>query len=168
LGAIVGHELVHGFDNNGRLYDGEGVLRQWWTNESIARFDNRSQCIVDEYSAMFIRQNNSGGFIDGELTLGENIADVGGVHMSYLAYRTWLATQSHLDQMASDRLFFKSFAELWCIQESPQFLQTSLLDVHSPFPARVNGPLQMFPQFAQAYSCPAGSAMNPEEKCFLY
>ena len=172
LGVIIGHELTHGFDNNGRLFDGEGRMEQWWTDTSINAFHNQTQCIVDQYSSMFIRQANSGGFINGELTLGENIADFGGVHFAYQAFRNWLST-SHpswtTEQLqASDQEFFTAYGQLWCTQSSVQSLQANLMDVHSPYPARINGPLQMFPPFALAYRCAVGTAMNPSTQCFVY
>ena len=172
IGVIIGHELSHGFDNDGRLFDGEGKMQQWWTNTSISNFNNQTQCLVDQYSSMFIRQGNSGGFVDGELSLGENIADFGGVHFAYLAYRNWMSTSqlswTEEQLQASDREFFTAYGQLWCTQSSPESLKVNLMDVHAPYPARINGPLQMFPPFAEAYGCPVGTPMNPSTQCFVY
>ena len=147
-------------------------MEQWWTSASINSFNYQTQCIVDQYFSMFIRQANSGGFIDGELTLGENIADFSGVHFAFQAYRNWVSASQPLwttEQLqASDRDFFTAYGQLWCTQSSPQSLQANLMDVHSPYPARINGPLQMFPHFAEAYGCPVGSPMNPSNQCFVY
>ncbi|CAG5098011.1 Similar to Endothelin-converting enzyme homolog (Locusta migratoria) [Cotesia congregata] len=150
IGAILGHELTHGFDNDGRHYDSQGNLRQWWSNETI-----------DQY-------------VDGELTLNENIADNGGLHEAVLAYRRWKAHHGQepylpgFTYLSHEQLLFLGFAHLWCEDYSPKSLKWMLRDSHSPGHVRLKAVLTNSKEFSDAWKCPVGSPMNPLEKCRVW
>ena len=170
FGTVVGHELTHGFDDQGQQYDPQGNLRKWWDNASTAQFNDRKKCFVNQYSGYKI----FGHHVNGSLTLGENLADSGGLKTSYQAYKNHLekeGTQASLPGLkyTPDQLFFVAFAQLWCSNFTPEYIATSLLtNPHSPGPFRVNGTLVNSPEFAEAYKCPKGSPMNPTDKCLMW
>lgn len=172
LGVVVGHELTHGFDDQGQRYDKNGILEPWWTNASVKAFDERKECFVKQYSEyeMF------GYHINGSLTLGENIADNGGVKSAYQAYED-VAKKSQmkqpslpgLTQYTPEQLLFINFGQVWCSLFTPEAISVSTkVDPHSPGPFRVIGSLVNDPQFASAFQCSSGSTMNPEEKCLMW
>ena len=185
LGMIVGHELSHGFDDEGRRYDTLGELRGWWTDQSGARFKEKADCFAEQYGNMTVDTSSGPERINGRLTLGENIADNAGLTLAYHAFiHRNLTTTQHDNQqtrfhqlqsalrppLASEQqLFFLSFAQDWCQRITPAFAHAALqADVHSPAVARVNGPLQNMVEFADAFQCPVRSAMNPSKRCVLY
>jgi predicted metalloendopeptidase len=154
-GMVVGHEMTHGFDNSGRLFDGVGAYRNWWSNASAAEFDARAQCLVDQYSGYSV----AGMHVDGEQTLGENIADNGGIGIAFDTYRR-VATSAEplVSGLTNDQLFFVAFAQTWCeVALDIAYWQQILVDAHSPAPFRVLGPLSNLPAFAQAFQCSASS-----------
>lgn len=170
IGMVVGHELTHGFDDDGRKFDAEGRLRDWWTADSAAAFEQRAECVADMYSAYEVQP---GYFVNGRLTLGENIADMGGIKLSYAAFRSSAAgsatSHSLLPTFTDDQLFFVAFAQTWCGLTRPETERVRLAtDPHSPPRFRVNGPLSSLPAFAQAFSCPVGSAMRPAQQCDVW
>jgi len=176
IGMVMGHELTHGFDDQGCQYNGTGELVNWWPQSVVDQFKNRTRCIAEQYSKFLVPySSNEGDYVNGNLTLGENIADNGGIHLAHNAYQAYFAKKQAEPlpptnpPISGDQFFFLSFAQNWCSlirpQTAAQLLRT---DVHSPPFARVNGPLQNLQAFADAYQCPSGSPMNPEKKCLLW
>ncbi|MDE1976252.1 MAG: M13 family metallopeptidase [Elusimicrobia bacterium] len=168
IGAVIGHEMTHGFDDQGSQYDGHGNRRNWWTPKDKAAFDKRTQCLVNEYS-QFVATQDPGNpkkpvMVSGRLTLGENTADNGGVRIAYMTLQNALnqhqAARCQSGRWTDDQVFFLSFARLWCGSDTPQLAKMlANTDPHSPNAARVNGVLRNMPQFQQAFSCPANSPM---------
>ena len=170
VGVVMGHELTHGFDDMGRKFDPSGQLREWWEPEVAARFEERAQCVRDRYSAYEVEP---GVHVQGDLTAGENIADIGGVKQAYAAYQAWKARhgkpQAAVAGLTDDQLFFVSFAQVWCTEAAPEFVRMQVTtDPHSPARFRVMGPLTQNPVFAEAFQCPAGAPMAPVERCEVW
>jgi len=168
IGAVIGHEMTHGFDDQGSQYDGHGNRRNWWTPKDKAAFDQRTQCLVNEYSQFTATQDPSNPkkpvMVNGRLTLGENTADNGGVRIAYMTLQNALAqhqaARCNSGHWTDDQVFFLSFAQLWCGSDTPQLAKMlANTDPHSPNAARVNGVLRNMPQFQKAFSCPANSPM---------
>ncbi|CAJ0602381.1 unnamed protein product [Cylicocyclus nassatus] len=174
IGAIVGHEMTHGFDDTGRKYDAYGKYRNWWSEDSKEKYEQRAQCFVDQYGKIEVPK--TGRKIDGERTLGENIADNGGVKLAYGAYKAFL--QKHggeedrikgLEQFDNDQMFFLGWATAWCEHRTNKELTNQILsDDHSPARYRVNQVLANQREFAAAFNCNVGSAMNPTKRCDLW
>jgi endothelin-converting enzyme/putative endopeptidase len=166
IGAVIGHELTHGFDDQGAKYDAVGNLRDWWTDQDIAEFEKRGQCLADEYSS-FVPVADV--HLNGRLTLGENTADNGGVRLSYMALQDRLKAHpaaSKIDGFTPEQRFFLAFAQIWCqniTPESARMLATT--DPHSPGRFRTNGVLVNMPEFQSAFSCKAGQAMVSQKAC---
>src|SRR6266849_3747287 len=162
VGAVIGHEMTHGFDDQGRQFDAAGNLRDWWTPESAAKFKERSQAIVNQYNEY---EPLPGLHVNGELTLGENIADVGGVKLAYAALQKALdkhpqARAEKIDGFTPEQRFFLSFATIWKSKQRDEDLKLRLnTDPHSPARYRVNGPLSDLPEFAKAFNVPDGAPM---------
>jgi predicted metalloendopeptidase len=162
IGAVIGHEMTHGFDDQGRQYDGVGNLRDWWTKKSAAEYDKRRKAVVDQYSEY---QPLPGLHVNGELTQGENIADIGGVKLAYAALQKALdknpqARQQKIDGFTPEQRFFLSFAAIWRQKSRDEDVKLRLnTDPHSPPQFRVNGPLSNLPEFAKAFNIPDGSPM---------
>lgn len=172
-GTILGHELTHGFDNTGILFDGEGNLVQWWSNASIAHFKERVQCIIDQYSNFTVPGVDVK--IDGVSTQGENIADNGGLKQAFRAYRNWVARKGGEEprlpglNFTNDQLFFIQDAQSWCTQTTKDgMLQSVRGGLHAPAMFRVIGPMQNSEDFAKAFNCPKSSFMNPDNKCSVW
>ncbi|GLE01833.1 hypothetical protein PINS_up010671 [Pythium insidiosum] len=173
IGAVVGHELTHGFDTRGRTFDGDGNLRNWWSAQTTAEFEARAQCLKQQYSKFAVSNENGTavlGHVNGNQTIGENIADNGGVSLALQAYRGFVAaTTQRRTEKPDERVFFLSFAQLWCNKiRDGAALQRLSSGVHSPGIARVNGVAMNSPDFAAAFECPSGSKMNPETKCKIW
>ena len=166
IGVVLGHELTHGFDNSGRLFDGTGLLRDWWTPDTETAFQARAQCVVDQYSSYQVLPGVS---VDGQLTLPENLADLGGVN---LAYDAWMARGDHEGARGGldDRQqFFVAFAQSWCENARDAFLQAQVsTDPHSPPRQRVNGALANAPAAAEAFSCAPGTPLAPLNPCAVW
>jgi predicted metalloendopeptidase len=165
IGAVIGHEITHGFDDQGRQYDAQGNLADWWTPESAKRFTERSTGIVKQFSAYVPIDDLH---INGELTQGENIADLGGVKLAYAALQTALKqrpTADKIDGFTANQRFFLSWARVWHINQraEQQRLQINT-DPHSPAQFRVNGPLSNLQEFYDAFAIPADSPMRRGEK----
>ena len=170
IGMVVGHELTHGFDDSGRQFDGDGVMREWWAPAVSARYDKQTQCIVDTYSALEVQP---GAKLNGKLTLGENIADFGGIKESFNAYEAWLAEgdgeRSPVDGLSNEQLFFVAYAQSWCTVSSPEIDKLmATVDPHSPPKFRVNVPLSHFSGFWTAFSCDADTAMHADQVCEVW
>lgn len=170
IGMVIGHELTHGFDDEGRKFDKDGKLTEWWEPEASERFIERAQCVDDQYDGF---EAVDGMTVNGKLTLGENIADLGGVKLAYDAWKAWEAENGTPDTMVpdlnADQLFFVAYAQGWCTIMSPE-LEKMLVTTnpHSPPRFRVNGPLENTPVFHQVFSCEAGDAMVREPMCEVW
>uniref|UniRef100_A0AAX7UJ34 Neprilysin n=1 Tax=Astatotilapia calliptera TaxID=8154 RepID=A0AAX7UJ34_ASTCA len=173
IGMVIGHEITHGFDDNGRNYDKDGDLKDWWTPDSTQRFLELSKCIVDQYGN-FSWDLASGLHLNGNNTLGENIADNGGIRQAYQAYKNYV--KQHGEEpplpgidLSHDQLFFLNFAQVWCGTHRPEQAVNSIkVDVHSPGKFRVLGSLQNFPEFAKAFNCNKSSYMVPDNICRVW
>jgi endothelin-converting enzyme/putative endopeptidase len=162
-GATMGHELTHGFDDQGRQYDGHGNLTQWWSPEVESHFKERAQCLVRQYGAYTV---GTGTHLDGELTVGENIADLGGLK---LAYRAWQSVQQKDATPEDVRQFFVAYAQSWCTKNTPASEDNRATeDPHAIEKYRVNGVVQNLPEFAAAFSCTSGAPMAPANRCSLW
>ena len=165
IGAVIGHEMTHGFDDEGRQFDAAGNLRDWWSPESAAKFKERSQAVVQQYSEY---EPLPGSHINGELTQGENIADIGGVKLAYAALQKALAGKSRekIDGLTPEQRFFLSYATIWKAKQRDEDLKLRLnTDPHSPARYRVNGPLSDIPEFAKAFNLPDTCPMvRPPDK----
>jgi putative endopeptidase len=168
IGTVIGHEMTHGFDDQGRQFDATGNLRDWWTPESAAEYDKRRKAVVAQYSEY---EPLSGLHVNGELTQGENIADIGGVKLAYAALQKALEKNSKernkkIDGLTPEQRFFLSYATIWKSKQRDEDLKLRLnTDPHSPARYRVNGPLSNFPEFQNAFNVPDGSPMvRPADK----
>jgi putative endopeptidase len=159
----MGHELTHGFDDEGRKFDGNGNMIDWWTDSVSADFDKRAACVADQFDSYVAVDDVH---VNGKLTLGENLADLGGLKLAL-----GLARKSAPAVPETDRQFFLSFAQAWCGDIRPELLRViTKVDPHSPAKWRVNGPLSNMSDFANAFSCRAGDAMvrPPEKQCSVW
>nr|XP_022340096.1 endothelin-converting enzyme homolog isoform X2 [Crassostrea virginica] len=170
MGVVMGHELTHGFDDQGREFDKYGNLHPWWNNQSIINFQSRAQCITDQYSQYKLGDNH----VKGKQTLGENIADNGGLKAAYHAYNYWLSQNGEEKplpalNLSHKQLFFLGFAQVWCSTSTKEADHLQILtDPHSPAIYRVIGTLSNSKEFAELYNCPVNSRMNPEKKCEVW
>ncbi|XP_070330266.1 membrane metallo-endopeptidase-like 1 isoform X2 [Odocoileus virginianus] len=173
IGMVIGHEITHGFDDNGRNFDKNGNMLDWWSNFSAQHFREQSECMVYQYgnySWDLADDQNVNGFS----TLGENIADNGGVRQAYKAYLKWVAEGGKDQQLPGleltyQQLFFINYAQVWCGSYRPEFaIQSIKTDVHSPLKYRVLGSLQNLDAFADAFHCTKGSPMNPKVRCRVW
>jgi len=167
LGSVIGHELTHGFDDEGRHYDGTGKLDQWWTEAANAEFERRTQCLVDQYSSY---EAAPGATVDGLLTLGENVADLGGLKLALAVFESDPANaRDAKGGPSSQQQFFLSYAQLHCSNFSPEALALQVAsDPHSPDAFRVNGVVRNLPEFERAFACSSGAAMAPVERCEVW
>jgi endothelin-converting enzyme/putative endopeptidase len=160
IGMVVGHELTHGFDDEGRQFDAEGNLRDWWTKSVAGEFDRRAECVVSQFGAYTAVDDVK---LNGKLTLGENIADLGGLKLAFAAYqasRQGKGPEPAVAGFTPEQAFFISYAQSWCTAIRPEFARLlAQTDAHSPARWRVDGPLSNLPEFQRAFGCPAGSPM---------
>jgi endothelin-converting enzyme/putative endopeptidase len=174
IGAVLGHEITHGFDNDGRQVDGDGVQRDWWSPVVAKAFGQKAQCLADEYSAFAVdgvpdpTTGQIPAHVDGQLTLPENIADNGGVKIAFRASGVETKTKPIVEGFTPAQQFFVGYAQLWCSKMAPQVASGLLTDVHSPPKARVNLPLANFNGFATAFKCGAGTPMAPANRCGVW
>lgn len=179
IGSVIGHELIHGFDDQGAKFDANGNMKIWWSKKSMANFKNRTSCLVQQYPKIPIPEIEKVApdlKINGKLTLGENIADNGGLKSSYEAYLKWQKAKDTPTEYkmngkthSAGELFFLAYGQLWCSISSPKALMVLMRsDPHSPGRARVMGPLQNSKAFSEVMQCPANSAMNPAAKCRVW
>jgi putative endopeptidase len=161
LGLLVGHEITHGFDDQGRQFDGDGNVRDWWSAPVTEAFNQRARCLVEQYGGYLAVGDLH---VNGELTLGENIADLGGLQTAYAAYLSSRAGKPPAAVVAGfdDRQqFFLGHAQAWCMKINDEFLRTLVQsDPHAPDRLRVMGTLANMPEFAQAFHCATGSPMS--------
>jgi putative endopeptidase len=173
IGAVIGHEMTHGFDDQGRQYDAVGNLRDWWTPESKAKFQERAKAVVAQYSEY---EPLPGKHVNGELTQGENIADIGGVKLAYAALQKALdknpgAREQKIDGFTPEQRFFLSFATIWKSKQRDEDLKLRLnTDPHSPARYRVNGPLSDLTEFQKAFNLPDNCPMvrSPDKRVNIW
>ncbi|RHZ20304.1 hypothetical protein DYB26_012214, partial [Aphanomyces astaci] len=172
IGMVIGHEITHGFDNTGRYYDGDGKLKQWWSSASSASFNTKAQCIRDQYDNFVVKSEVTDtvlGKVSGETSLGENIADNGGLKSSFRAYREYLKEfPSQYTEEAGDKLFYLSYAQAWCSKNTDDQILDKFWRMHTLERYRVTGALQNNAEFARAFQCPTDSYLNPSKKCLLW
>jgi endothelin-converting enzyme/putative endopeptidase len=170
IGAVIGHEIGHGFDDQGRKSDGDGVLHDWWTEEDAKRFKERTDALVARYDGFTPLE---GMHVNGQLTLGENIGDLGGVEIAYHAHKLRLGGKEApvIDGLTGDQRFFLGFAQIWKSKLREAIL-TNLLasNPHSPAECRVNGPLPNVDAWYQAFDVQPGDALYlpPEKRIHIW
>ncbi len=167
IGMVMGHELTHGFDDEGSQFDPQGKVHDWWAPEARERFEERTGCVADFYGKF---EPIEGMHINGQLTNGENIADIGGLRV---AYRAWKARAGENPEsvpgLTGEQLFFVSFAQGWCSLAKDEYLQMQLSsDPHSPAKYRVLGTLSQLPEFHEAFNCAEGTPMRPAQQCEVW
>jgi endothelin-converting enzyme/putative endopeptidase len=167
IGVVIGHEMTHGFDDQGRKFDADGNLRDWWTAQDGAEFEKRAACIANQYSGFTSVDDVK---LNGKLTLGENTADNGGLRIAYMALEDALDGKSDkIDGFTPEQRLFLGFAQVWCENMSPQELRNrAMTDSHSPGRFRVNGTVQNSPEFQKAFSCKAGQPMVSANACRVW
>ena len=167
IGAVIGHELTHAFDDQGRQFDAKGNLADWWTEDDAKAYDQRSQCFVNEYGSFKVGDIT----LNGKLTLGENTADNGGIRIAYMALMEKLAgkTMPKLDGFTPQQRFFLGFGQVWCENARPeQERLQATTDPHSLPQYRVNGTVSNMPEFSSAFSCKEGQPMVREKACRVW
>ncbi|XP_033642179.1 neprilysin-4-like [Asterias rubens] len=173
IGFVIGHELMHGFDNTGRSFDKSGNLEKVWSDGSIQAFHDKTSCLVEQYSNYTVDQ--VGRKVNGKQTLGENIADNSGLMQAFRAYRRWVARNRAEEaplpgiNVTHNQLFFLNFGQIFCsIHRDQSIIHTLQSNKHSPSKFRVLGSVTNSHAFAEAFKCKSNSPMNPEEKCSVY
>jgi putative endopeptidase len=167
-GGTIGHELTHGFDDEGRQFDAHGNLRDWWTPEDAKAFEQRASCISDQYSQYVIVDDIK---INGKLTLGEDVADLGGVILAYMAWQedTKGQTLEPLEGFTPEQRFFIAYGQSWCANTRDETKRLrATVDPHSPDKYRANGVISNLPEFQEAFHCNAGSLMVRENRCRVW
>jgi endothelin-converting enzyme/putative endopeptidase len=171
IGMFIGHELTHGFDDEGRKFDAKGNLDDWWTPEDLKNFTTRTDCLVNEYGSSTAVDDVK---VNGKLTLGENTADNGGLLLAYMAYLE-RAKEDHVDINAKvdgftgPQRFYVGFAQNFCENTRPQAIREQVLqDPHSPDTIRVNDTIVNQPGFADAFGCKKPTPMVPANSCRVW
>src|SRR5579862_1452120 len=172
IGVVIGHELTHGFDDQGRKYDAEGNFRDWWTPEDAKEFEQRADCTAKEYSSFVSVKDDKGEVkLNGKLTLGENTADNGGLKLAYMALMDTIGSTpvKPIDGFTAQQRFFLSFAQIWCQNVTDQEARKrALTDPHSPGRWRVNGAVQNSSAFEEAFGCKAGQPLVSANACRVW
>ncbi len=171
IGGIVGHELTHGFDDQGRQFDAHGNLSNWWTEDDAKKFEEKTDCEVKEYGDFSVY---GGAKVNGKLTLGENTADNGGLRLAYIAFladakRKSIDLKQKKDGYTPAQQFFLAHAQSWCGKTRPQQERMQVeTDVHAPRQFRVNGVVENMPEFGEAFGCKVGQPMEPAKTCRVW
>jgi putative endopeptidase len=172
IGVVIGHELTHGFDDQGSKFDAKGNLTNWWTDTDRKEFDQRTTCVADEYSSFVSVEDVH---LDGRLTLGENTADNGGIQIALMALRKAMAADAknpanqEKNGFTPEQRFFLGFAQIWCENRTPESARLQAkTDPHSPGQYRTNGSLQNNADFAKAFGCKAGQKMVSQNACRVW
>lgn len=172
IGLVIGHELTHGFDDQGRKFDPQGNLRDWWTADDGKEFEKRVSCVADEYSNFVAIDDLK---LNGRLTLGENTADNGGARIALAALERMIADDKtgkegqKIDGYTPEQRFFLGFARVWCEKRTPEYARQQVTtNPHSPGKWRVNGVVENMPEFQQAWGCKAGQPMVAENACHVW
>jgi len=167
-GGTIGHELIHGFDDEGRQFDAKGNLKSWWTPQDNTQFQQRAQCIVNQYAKYVVVDKVK---INSKLTLGEDMADLGGMVLAWAAWKvqTTVVTPESRDGFTPEQRFFIGFAQWACENNRPEDLRVqAATDPHSPGKYRVNGVVVNLPEFAKAFACKPGAAMTSARPCKVW
>ncbi len=168
-GGIIGHEVTHGFDDEGSQYDASGNLKMWWTADDRARFEKKADCIVNQFDNYEVLP---GLKMQGKLTLGENIADLGGLVIAYNAFKKSLEGKprpAKIDGFTPEQRFFIGYALGWMVNQRPESIRTQVLgDPHAIPEWRVIGPLSNMPEFAEAFQCKIGDKMVNPKPCQIW
>ncbi len=170
-GGLEGHELTHGFDDEGRQFDAQGNLKDWWTAQDEQKFNERAACVVNEYNGFTAVDDLH---VNGKLTLGENLADLGGVKLGYLAWtareaKPGATKESEVGGLTPAQQFFTAYAQSWCQNNRPEELRLRVqTDPHSPEEFRVNGVVVNLPEFTEAFGCKAGQPMVSQNRCSVW
>jgi endothelin-converting enzyme/putative endopeptidase len=170
-GGTIGHELTHAFDDEGRQFDAQGNLKDWWTKKDGKQFEERAQCIVDQYAQYTVVDDIK---INSKLTLGEDVADLGGLILGWMAWKTEMSSMPQQaeplrDGLTPEQRFFVGYAQWACENDRPENLRVkAMTDPHSPGKFRVNGLVINMPQFQQAFQCKAGQQMVTEKRCRVW
>lgn len=171
IGAVIGHELTHGFDDQGMKFDGKGNLNNWWTAQDKKQFEERTDCLVNEYGSFTAVDDVK---VNGKLTLGENTADNGGLVLAFMAYmdrakKEGVDLTAKKDGYTPEQRFYIAYAQNWCENSRPEMVRTQVLtDPHSPDHFRANGAIVNQPGFAAAFSCKKGQPMVPVNSCRVW
>lgn len=170
IGAVIGHEMIHGFDDKGRQYDADGTLRDWWTKEDADKFKSRTDQVVKQFNAFTVLDTLH---VNGKLTLGENLADLGGLNIAYEAFSKTKQGQSAntIDGFTPDQRFFLSWAQLWRLSQTPESAaQRLLIDPHSPEQFRTNGPITNISAWYKAFDVKPGDKLykKPEDRTKIW
>jgi len=170
IGAVIGHELTHGFDDQGAQFDPQGNLKNWWTPEDEKKFKERTQCLVDEYDK-FVAVDDV--HVRGKLTLGENTADNGGLRIALMALQDTIAKSGKkpekIDGYTPEQRLFLGWGQIWCQNLTDQMARLlALNNEHSPGQYRVNGVVSNMPEFTKAWACKAGQPMAPQNACHVW
>ncbi len=171
IGGVVGHELTHGFDDQGRQFDGNGNLSDWWTPEDGKKFEEKADCTVKEYGSFVVVDDVK---VNGKLTLGENTADNGGLRLAFMAFLED-AKRKNIDLKEKQggytpiQQFFLGHGQTWCGDTRPEQLRLQVqTDPHSPRQFRVNGVVENMPEFGEAFGCKTGQPMMPQKVCRVW
>ncbi|RWS06556.1 hypothetical protein B4U79_01559, partial [Dinothrombium tinctorium] len=176
IASIIGHEITHGFDQSGSQYDYKGEKNNWWDEDTLKIYKEKTQCFIDQYSN--VTEPVTGKKVNGNKTVGDNVADNGGLRLAFEAFKEYARTKHpeknfklpfEMSEFSTEQLFFISFANLYCHNYDNETILFFLkYDNHSPNSVRVNVPMQNSENFAKAFNCKPGSPMNPENKCLLW
>ena len=170
IGAVIGHELTHGFDDQGRKFDAHGNLRDWWTEQDGKEFEKRASCVANEYTNFVAVDDLK---LNGKLTLGENTADNGGARIALMALENMIKasgkTPENIDGYTPEQRYFLGFARVWCEKRTPEYSRTLVtIDPHSPGRFRTNGVVENMPEFQKAWGCKTGQAMVSPNMCRVW
>lgn len=169
MGAVIGHEIIHGFDDQGRQFDKDGNLKDWWTGDDETKFIERATCVEQQFSGYEVEKGVS---VNGKLVLGESIADLGGLTISFAALQRALAGKprpAEIDGFSPEQRFFLGWAQVWRTNMRPEFARYMVqVDPHPPAKFRVNGPLSNMPEFTKAFGCKSGESMVRASQCQIW
>nr|WBW70056.1 venom protein [Lampona murina] len=174
IGYVIGHEITHGFDNQGRQFDKYGNNLNWWDDTTDEHYKEKAQCMINQYSEYTVYLKKENLTLNGENTQGENIADNGGMKEAYRAYHSWVKDNGPEKLLPGlkynqSQMFWISAANVWCGKYREEFLKSSIIEgVHSPFRFRVIGPMSNLEEFSSAFNCSPGSPMNRSDKCQVW
>lgn len=173
IGMVIAHEIIHGFDTNGRYFDEHGNLFQWWNNETDATYRETERCIVEQYSNYTYEQVNM--TLNGNTTRSENIADIAGTELAFLAYKQWVKVHGDerrlplLNQYNAEQMFFIAFSQIWCGNYLNERLRKDIRDmIHTPFRYRMIGSLHSSHHFSRVFQCSTNAKMNRPVKCTVF
>ena len=169
IGGVIGHEISHGFDDQGSKFDADGNFKSWWTDEDRTKFDERAACVIKQFNEYEVQP---GLFMHGKLTLGENIGDLAGLTIAYDAFQKSMEGKprpADIDGFTPEQRFFLGWAQVWAAKarEEAERLQVQT-DPHALPRWRVNGPMSNMPQFAKAFNCKEGQPMVRKDNCMIW